>query len=148
MEENVLPIEIIYSRKIRKDIRKLSKSYKLVNKDVESLVARLQAGEIVGDRISGNKYNVFKARVRNSNINKGKSAGYRTIYYTVTTKAIFLTTIYSKSERENISNQEIEDIIEQDEELWAAIGASTEQSGSAEPSDSEPIAEIEPPAQN
>jgi hypothetical protein len=60
--------------------------------------------------------------------------------------AILLITMYSKSVRENISNQEIEDIIEQDEELWAAIGAAPEQWVSAEPSDSEPITETEPPA--
>jgi mRNA-degrading endonuclease RelE of RelBE toxin-antitoxin system len=107
------------------------------------LADRLEAGEVVGDRISGNKYPVFKARIRNSSIRKGKSGGYRVVYYILMPTAILLITMYSKSVRENISNQEIEDIIEQDEELWAAIGAAPEQSGSVEPLESEPIAEIE-----
>jgi hypothetical protein len=51
--------------------------------------------------------------VNNSNAQRGKSGGYRIIYYTKTSVAILLTTIYSKSDRENISNEEIEDIIKQ-----------------------------------
>ena len=61
--------------------------------------------------------------VKNSDNKKGQSSGCRVIYYTITTDAILLTTIYSKSERANISNslserlrqREIEDLIEQEE---------------------------------
>ena len=53
--------------------------------------------------------------VKNSDNKKGQSSGCRVIYYTITTDAILLTTIYSKSERGNISNREIEDLIEQEE---------------------------------
>jgi hypothetical protein len=51
--------------------------------------------------------------VPNSDTRKGKSSGYRVIYYTIVPEAILLTTIYSKSDRQNISNKEVEDIIEE-----------------------------------
>ena len=48
-----------------------------------------------------------------SDTRKGKSGGYRIIYYTITSEAILLTTIYSKLDRKTISNKEVEDIIGQ-----------------------------------
>ena len=50
-------------------------------------------------------------RVRNSDIQKGKSSGYRLIYYVKTTTAIILLTIYSKSEQADIAADDIQGII-------------------------------------
>lgn len=50
-------------------------------------------------------------RVRNSSIQKGKSAGYRLIYQVESPINILLLTIYSKSDREDISANEIRDIV-------------------------------------
>jgi len=50
-------------------------------------------------------------RVRNSNIQKGKSAGYRLIYQVDSPTSILLLTIYSKSDREDIGVNEIRDIL-------------------------------------
>jgi mRNA-degrading endonuclease RelE of RelBE toxin-antitoxin system len=94
MEDKALPIKVDRSIEFKKNIKKLEKKYR---------------------SISGNKYPVYKARVKNSDNKKGQSSGYRVIYYTIVTDAILLTTIYSKSERGNISNREIEDLIEQEE---------------------------------
>jgi mRNA-degrading endonuclease RelE of RelBE toxin-antitoxin system len=49
--------------------------------------------------------------VRNRNANRGKSGGYRSIYYVKTSDRIILVTIYSKSEQEDIEASEIEDIL-------------------------------------
>jgi mRNA-degrading endonuclease RelE of RelBE toxin-antitoxin system len=80
---------------------------------IQPLIERLKTGETPGDKITGNKYPVYKVRVKNSGARKGKSGGYRVIYYIQTPTMILLTNIYSKSDRTNISNEEIEDIIEQ-----------------------------------
>jgi mRNA-degrading endonuclease RelE of RelBE toxin-antitoxin system len=50
-------------------------------------------------------------RIRNSNIQKGKSAGYRLIYQVESPTSILLLTIYSKSDREDIGVNEIQDIL-------------------------------------
>jgi mRNA-degrading endonuclease RelE of RelBE toxin-antitoxin system len=51
---------------------------------------------VVGDQIPGVGYSVFKVRIKNSNNQKGKSGGYRFIYYLKTDTQILLITIYSQ----------------------------------------------------
>ena len=113
MEADRSQIKVVESDEFRKDIKKLGKRYRSVKQDVRSLTAQLKAGEIPGDRITGNKYPVYKVRVKNSDIKKGQSGGYRVIYYIRTPEAILLTNLYSKSDRSDISNKEVEDVIEQ-----------------------------------
>ena len=55
---------------------------------------------------------IYKVRINNSDITKGKSGGYRVIYLLETQTNIVLLTIYSKSEREDIAIKEIKDIID------------------------------------
>jgi mRNA-degrading endonuclease RelE of RelBE toxin-antitoxin system len=111
MQDEIPPVKVDRSNKFRKDIKKLRKRHDSIEKDIQPLIEQLEAGEIPGDRIAENKYPVYKVRVRNSDIRRGKSSGYRVIYYTITLESILLTTIYSKSDMGNISNKEVEDII-------------------------------------
>jgi mRNA-degrading endonuclease RelE of RelBE toxin-antitoxin system len=71
----------------------------------------LQQGELLGDRIQSSSTVVYKLRVKNSDIQKGKSAGYRIIYYLKTDTDIILLTIYSKSAQSDIAIKEIKRII-------------------------------------
>ncbi|WP_423753440.1 hypothetical protein [Chlorogloeopsis fritschii] len=50
-------------------------------------------------------------RVRNSDTQKGKSGGYRLIYYVKTATGIILLTIYTKSEQVDIAADDIQSII-------------------------------------
>jgi hypothetical protein len=50
-------------------------------------------------------------RVANSSAARGKSGGYRIIYYVALPTKIVLLTIYAKSEQENIATKEIERIV-------------------------------------
>ena len=75
------------------------------------VIEQLEQGEQPGDQISGVGYAVFKVRVRNSDNQKGKSGGYRLIYYLETTTGIILLTIYSKSEQVDIEADELRKII-------------------------------------
>ena len=59
----------------------------------------------------GENYIVIKVRVRNSNIQKGKSAGYRLVYQVESPTNVLLLTIYSKSDRDDISSAEILNIL-------------------------------------
>jgi mRNA-degrading endonuclease RelE of RelBE toxin-antitoxin system len=113
MPKDKLSIKVVESDRFKKDIKKLGKRYRLVREDLQPLVEQLKAGETPGERLSGIKHPVYKVRLQNSNINKGLSAGYRVIYYLQTSEAILLTKIYSKSDREDVSHEEVEDIIKQ-----------------------------------
>jgi mRNA-degrading endonuclease RelE of RelBE toxin-antitoxin system len=113
MPEKTPPIRIYESISYKRELKKLNKRYRSIDKDIQPLIEQLEAGETPGDRIVGNEYPVYKVRVSNSDTRKGKSSGYRVIYYTIIPEAILLTTIYAKSDRTNISNKEVEDIIEE-----------------------------------
>jgi mRNA-degrading endonuclease RelE of RelBE toxin-antitoxin system len=111
-----LSIEIAITPRFQRDLRELAKRYRSIRSDIQPLIDQLQAGEIPGDRIAGIKYQVFKVRIKNSNIQKGKSGGYRVIYYLKNSQGIILTTIYSKSDLTDVSNEIIEQAIAQYEE--------------------------------
>jgi mRNA-degrading endonuclease RelE of RelBE toxin-antitoxin system len=53
----------------------------------------------------------YKVRIKNSNAKKGKSGGYRIIYYLKSQNNILLITLYSKSDRTDIAIETIVDII-------------------------------------
>jgi mRNA-degrading endonuclease RelE of RelBE toxin-antitoxin system len=130
MPEEKLPVVLIRSNSFEKDVKALKKRYRSVEKDLEPLVKQLENGKIVGDRIAGSKYPVFKVRVKNSDVQRGKSGSYRVIYYIVMPEAIMLTKMYSKSDRANLDNQEIEEAIEQSsdllEKMMSEVGFFTE----------------------
>lgn len=54
----------------------------------------------------------YKVRAANTNINVGKSNGYRLVYYAIKDDStIFLLTIYYKKDKEDISAKEIVSLI-------------------------------------
>ncbi|BAY03732.1 type II toxin-antitoxin system RelE/ParE family toxin [Anabaena cylindrica FACHB-243] len=112
---NIDDISVKFSPEFEKKLYKLSKQYRKIRDDIEPVILQLQEGEIIGDRLIGlgEEYQVYKVRVKNSNIQKGKSAGYRVIYYLQTATNIILLTVYSKSDQEDIGVATIQGIIEQ-----------------------------------
>ena len=106
-------MQIALTPRFKKDLRELAKRYRSIRSDLQLLIEQLQAGELPGDKIAGVKYHVFKVRLKNSDIQKGKSGGYRVIYYLKTEQEIILTTIYSKSDISDVSNDIIEETIAQ-----------------------------------
>ena len=116
MQSEPSPIQITLTPRFKRDIRELAKRYRSIRSDIQPLIEQLQAGELPGDRIAGVKYQIFKVRLKNSNIQKGKSAGYRVIYYVKTEQEVILATIYSKSDISDVSNEVIEEAIAQYEQ--------------------------------
>ena len=106
-------VSIRFSDEFEAELYKLSKRFRNIRSDVQPMIEQLQQGNVVGDRISGigEEYVVYKVRVRNSNIQKGKSAGYRLMYQVESSTNVLLLTIYSKSDREDIGVNEIQDIL-------------------------------------
>jgi mRNA-degrading endonuclease RelE of RelBE toxin-antitoxin system len=104
-------IQVEASPTFQKNLRTLAKKYRSIRKDIQPIITQLEQGQILGDQISGIGYAVFKLRVRNSDNQKGKSGGYRLIYYVKTITGIILLTIYPKSEQVDIVADEIQNII-------------------------------------
>ena len=112
---NINSISIRFSPEFEKQLYKLSKRYRKIRDDIQPVILQLQGCEIIGDLLVGlgEEYQVYKVRVKNSNIQKGKSGGYRLIYYLQTATSIILLTVYSKCDQEDIAVTVIQGIIEQ-----------------------------------
>jgi mRNA-degrading endonuclease RelE of RelBE toxin-antitoxin system len=104
-------LKLFFSDRFKKDIRKLGKRYRSIRLDLQPLIEQLEAGESPGDQISDTDHIIFKVRVKNSSIQRGKSGGYRVIYYVKTNIQIILLTIYSKSDQSSIEASEVREII-------------------------------------
>lgn len=92
-----------------KDAKALAKKYKKLSNDLELLQKMLIDNPESGTPLGNN---IFKIRIPNSSIPKGKSGGFRVITYYLSVDILYLLTIYSKSERESISTGEIDIIVE------------------------------------
>ena len=57
---------------------------------------------------------VFKVRVQNTDIQKGKRAGYRLIYQAKQPTLAVLVTMYSKAEQSDISQERIRRILDEE----------------------------------
>jgi mRNA-degrading endonuclease RelE of RelBE toxin-antitoxin system len=96
-----------------RNIRTLSKKYRNILDDIQPTIAQLENGEILGDQVIGVGYPVFKLRIKNSDNQKGKSGGYRLIYYLKTSDKILLLTLYSKSEQDDVMAGDLKNIIDE-----------------------------------
>lgn len=93
----------------QKAFKKLSKSYKSIDLDVDNFLESINTKEDLGIEL---KSNIFKIRIANSNKNKGKSAGYRLIsYLAIIENELHLLYIYDKSNLVNLTEKEIDELI-------------------------------------
>lgn len=105
--------DVLFSNHFEKELKKLKKKYRNIGSDLTSLIATLQNGELVGTPIPECYNKLYKTRVKSTDMKKGKSGSYRTVYYVIysSLKMHFLT-IYTKNQKENITKEELEKIIE------------------------------------
>ena len=66
------PVEIKFAPEFRRRVKRLSKRYRSVKSDINSVIEQLKVGKILGNRIPGVDFVVMKVRVRNSDIQKGE----------------------------------------------------------------------------
>ena len=101
--------KVIPTPEFVKNLKTLKKKYKNIKNDVLELANELEKNPTMGTELGNN---TFKIRIKNSDNNKGKSAGYRIITYCINEQnELFLVTIYSKSEKENILDLELKELI-------------------------------------
>ena len=102
-------LKIVPTPEFVKQVKKLAKSYKKIANDLESLKKELLQNPKAGIEL-GNK--CFKIRLANSSIPTGKSGGFRIITYYLDDKGVIrLLLIYTKKEKENISDKELSEVI-------------------------------------
>lgn len=102
---------VIQTPNFKKDIKYyLKKHYMGILDVVKEIVDEVESGNLVGEAIQDLKLpageDTYKVRAVNPDLNKGKSGGYRIIYYAIKNdKEAYMLSIYSKKD----SNRILED---------------------------------------
>lgn len=103
---------IIVEKPFLREVKRLSKRYKSLKKDLERLQEELLANPQSGADLGGG---VRKVRLAISSKNRGKSHGARVITYTYRIDEengnITLLFLYDKEERDSISTAEINQLV-------------------------------------
>lgn len=107
------PIQVGFTPRFLKASKRLRKKYSQIGLVVQQLINRLAQGETPGDQIQGVGYTAYKTRVQNPDAQRGKSGGFRVIYYIKRADRVTLLMIYSKTEQVDISSEEIRHLIDE-----------------------------------
>ncbi len=87
--------------------KKLKKKYPKIKKDLTSLVQQLKQGVLEGNKLQGFVKDVYKVRVASIDQKKGKSGGFRVVYYAVIEdKKINLIFIYAKAKQTDLTTKQ------------------------------------------
>lgn len=104
MSYNVRTIDVF-----ERQAKRLIKKYSSLKKELLALVQDLKENPEQGKAIGRNYY---KIRIAIAAKGKGKSGGGRVIInVVVTANSVFLLSIYDKSEKENISDKELTNLL-------------------------------------
>jgi len=100
---------LITSPDFLKDLKRLSKKYPSISNDIAQLGDELKIHPDSGIPIGQSCY---KIRLAIKSKGKGKSGGARVITYVyVSGKIVYLLSIFDKSERENLSDAELKELL-------------------------------------
>jgi hypothetical protein len=100
---------IEFSDNFLKEAKKLSKKFRLFKTDLQEVVQEIEKKDLGTDL--GN--NLYKKRLKNSSIPTGKSGGFRVIIYKKIEDTIVLISIYSKTQKDNLSDEELDLVLKQ-----------------------------------
>ena len=103
--------EVIATPRFKRDIKKLAKKYLSLKNEYAQLITELEETPEQGISLGNNCY---KIRISIASKGKGKSGGARVITHIfLREKTVFLLTIYDKSEKENITDKELDELLDQ-----------------------------------
>ena len=105
-----MSFNIIATEPFEKKLKRLAKKYKSLKTDLLEVIEQLAENPTLGTPIGKECY---KIRVAITSKGKGKSSGARMItYIRIVSETVFLMDIYDKSEQANISDKELQLLID------------------------------------
>ena len=100
---------IIFTEDFEKDVKRLRKKYRSITGDIFALTESLKINPIQGTPM---RRGIYKIRMSVSAKGKGKSGGARVITLVlIEDDELYLVAIYDKSERANITDNELDNLI-------------------------------------
>ena len=106
-----MPTRINTSPRFDREFKRLVRKYPRLSEEVQVLFDQLKVDERPGDKIPNVGYDVYKVRLQNRSAGRGKSGGFRAIYYIQVANQVILLTLYSKFYQQDISPDEIRRVI-------------------------------------
>jgi mRNA-degrading endonuclease RelE of RelBE toxin-antitoxin system len=104
MSYNILPIP-----PFDRQLKKLSKKYPSLKEEFLELIESLELNPEQGTNLGNNCY---KIRIAIASKRKGKSGGARIITnFIVAEETVYLLSIYDKSEKENLTDKELDELL-------------------------------------
>lgn len=97
-------------------VKRLRKRFPKISNVIQELIGMLAQGETPGDQVQGVGYTAYKTRLPNPDAQKGKSGGYRVVYYIKKADRVILLVVYSKTDQIDISPEEIRELIDEFED--------------------------------
>jgi mRNA-degrading endonuclease RelE of RelBE toxin-antitoxin system len=95
----------------RKELKKLAKKYHTLKTDLAHLFEILEKNPIQGTPLGENCY---KIRLAISAKGKGKSGGARIITnFVIAEETVYLLSIYDKSDKENLTDKELNELLQE-----------------------------------
>lgn len=105
-----MSFEVLTTSDFKKDSKPLLKKYKSLKTEILDLITSLEEDPTQGTPLGNDCY---KIRLAIKSKGKGKSGGARVITCVrIIDSFVYLLTIYSKSEKDNISDKELQQLIE------------------------------------
>jgi mRNA-degrading endonuclease RelE of RelBE toxin-antitoxin system len=100
---------IVVTSSYKKQAKKIAKKHKSIKRDIEELIFDLESNPLQGIPLGKDCY---KIRMAISSKGKGKSGGARVITCVkIVNEIVYLLAIYNKSDKEDISDQELDDLL-------------------------------------
>lgn len=94
-----------------KQLKRLAKKFPSLKKDFANLIGSLEQNPQQGTSLGNNCY---KIRLAIASKGKGKSGGARIITnFIIAEETVFLISIYDKSERQNLSDKELIELLKE-----------------------------------
>jgi mRNA-degrading endonuclease RelE of RelBE toxin-antitoxin system len=107
-----MKFEILITDTFKRRLKRLKKKYPHITVDLQPVLEGLETGESMGVPIPGLFNRVYKVRCASSDMQKGKSGGFRIIHYLEGDDGkIYLLVIYAKAEQEDIPVDSIKNIL-------------------------------------
>jgi hypothetical protein len=104
-----MSFNVIVTSGFKKHAKSIGKKHLTLKSDIEALISSLEEGPIQGEPLGKDCY---KVRMAITSKAKGKSGGSRVITCVkVLDQDVYLLSIYDKSEKENISDKELDGML-------------------------------------
>ena len=107
-----MPTIVDIAAPFRKQLKQLANQFPAVLKESKTLIQQLKNDERPGDLIPNVGYDVYKVRLANPSARRGKSGGFRIIYYARLEDHVVLLFMYSKTEQSDVRPDQIRRVLE------------------------------------